>query len=86
MQISLLVEHEVTRILQVTRAVAECMGIEFPADHEIKELEQDVEPSRVLDTLERESKLKRGFHPLKASWLRQVPLTASELGMFDEAA
>jgi uncharacterized membrane protein len=63
LQISLLVEHEVTRILQVTRAVAERMGIEFPADHEIKELEQDVEPSRVLDTLERESKLKQGFHP-----------------------
>jgi hypothetical protein len=65
-KISLLVEHEVTRILQVTRAVAERMGIEFPADHEIKELEQDVEPSRVLDTLERESKLKQGFHPLKS--------------------
>ena len=29
-KISLLVEHEVTRILQVTRAVAERMGIEFP--------------------------------------------------------
>jgi len=63
LQVSLLVEHEVTRILQVTRALAERMGIEFPADHEIKELEQDVEPSRVLDTLERESKLKQGFHP-----------------------
>jgi uncharacterized membrane protein len=63
LQISLLVEHEVTRILQVTRAVAERIGIEFPADHEIKELEQDVEPGRVLDTLERESKLKQGFHP-----------------------
>jgi uncharacterized membrane protein len=63
LQISLLVEHEVTRLLQVTRAVAERMGIEFSADHEIKELEQDVGPSRVLDTLERESKLKQGFHP-----------------------
>jgi uncharacterized membrane protein len=60
LQISLLVEHEVTHLLQVTRAMAERMGIEFPADHVIKELEQDVEPSRVLDTLERESKLKRG--------------------------
>jgi hypothetical protein len=50
LQVSLLVEHEVTRILQVTRALAERMGIEFPADHEIKELEQDVEPSGVLDT------------------------------------
>jgi Protein of unknown function (DUF1003) len=29
LQIRLLVEHEVTRILQVTRAVAECTGIEF---------------------------------------------------------
>jgi hypothetical protein len=52
-----------SRYLQVTRAVAERMGIEFPAHHEIKELEQHVEPGRVLDTLERESKFKQGFHP-----------------------
>ena len=38
LQVSLLVEHEVTRILQVTRALAERMGIESPAEHEIKEL------------------------------------------------
>jgi ribosome assembly protein YihI (activator of Der GTPase) len=48
------------------------MGIEFSADNEIKELEQDVETSRVLDALERESKLKQGSQSLKASWLRQV--------------
>jgi uncharacterized membrane protein len=59
LQISLLVEHEVTRLLQLTRAMAERMGIDFPDDHEIRELEQDVEPGRVLDTLERESKLKK---------------------------
>jgi uncharacterized membrane protein len=59
LQISLLVEHEVTRLLQRTRTIAEHMGIECPDDHETRELEQDVEPGRVLDTLERESKLKQ---------------------------
>jgi uncharacterized membrane protein len=58
LQISLLVEHEVTRLLKLTRAMAERMGIDFPDDPEIRELEQDVEPGRVLNTLERESKLK----------------------------
>jgi uncharacterized membrane protein len=56
LQISLLTEHEITRLLQIMGAVAERMGIEFPANHEMKELEQHVEPSRVLDMLERESK------------------------------
>jgi uncharacterized membrane protein len=58
LQISLLAEHEVTRLLQITRAMAERLGIEFSADLQIKELEQDVEPGRVLDTLERESKVE----------------------------
>ena len=56
LQISLLTEHEITRLLQIMGAVAERMGIELPANHEMKELEQHVEPSRVLDMLERESK------------------------------
>ena len=53
LQISLLV---VTRLLQITREMAERIGLEFSSDHEIQELERDVEPGRVLDTLERESK------------------------------
>lgn len=53
LQISLLAEHEVTRLLQLVRDIA--CKLDIPAAHqaELDALEQDVAPEEVLDTIER---------------------------------
>lgn len=52
LQISLLAEHEVTRLLTLVRAIAERMRIEESRNPELKELERDVAPEKVLEKLE----------------------------------
>jgi uncharacterized membrane protein len=54
LQINLLAEHEVTKLIALTSAIAERLGVEPPAREEIEELERDVAPEAVLDALERE--------------------------------
>lgn len=53
LQISLLTEHEVTRLMIILTAIAEKLGIEDTNDEEIKELSKDVYPEKVLDTMEK---------------------------------
>jgi uncharacterized membrane protein len=55
LQISLLAEHEVTRILQLVVSIAERMG-QQPQVPELEELVQDVDPEVVLDRLDKEEK------------------------------
>jgi uncharacterized membrane protein len=52
LQISLLAEHEVTRLTTLVAGVAERMGVETEADPELEEITQDVAPEAVLDELE----------------------------------
>jgi uncharacterized membrane protein len=52
LQISLLAEHEVTRLLTLVRAMSQRMGIADADDPELNELAQDVAPEKVLDKLE----------------------------------
>jgi uncharacterized membrane protein len=52
LQISLLAEHEITRVVALVGQIAERMGIESAQDPELAELSRDVEPGRVLDSLE----------------------------------
>lgn len=52
LQISLLAEHEVTRILQLVVSIAEQVGVEPPRAPELDELVQDVDPEVVLDKLD----------------------------------
>src|SRR5690349_19215656 len=52
LQISLLAEHEVTRLITLVTAIAEHMGIEEAREAELSELAQDVEPEAVLDYIE----------------------------------
>jgi uncharacterized membrane protein len=52
LQISLLAEHEVTKILTVTAAIAEHLGVATEVDGELDELKQDVAPEAVLDEIE----------------------------------
>ncbi len=53
LQISLLTEHEVTRILTLITAVAKKMDIEVVKNKEIEELSKDIHPDNVLDTMEK---------------------------------
>jgi uncharacterized membrane protein len=55
LQISLLAEHEVTRLLQVVTAMARRLGAELPGDAELEELQRPIAPGQVLDELSRES-------------------------------
>src|SRR5918992_2215083 len=52
LQISLLTEHELTRLVGLVREVAERTGVDLSSDSELAEIERDVVPERVLDTLE----------------------------------
>jgi uncharacterized membrane protein len=52
LQVSLLAEHEITRLITLVRAIANRMHIEESHDPELKELSKDVRPERVLDKIE----------------------------------
>jgi uncharacterized membrane protein len=52
LQISLLAEHEITRVVTLVAAIAERLGIEASQDPELAELARDVAPEQVLDTME----------------------------------
>jgi uncharacterized membrane protein len=52
LQISLLSEHEVTRLVTLVSAIAAKMDIHTSEDDEIEELKRDVAPEAVLDELE----------------------------------
>ena len=54
LQISLLAEHEVTRIVALTGAIAAKLGVEGGSDPHLEELKRDVAPEAVLDELESE--------------------------------
>jgi uncharacterized membrane protein len=51
LQVSLLGEHEVTRLITLVTRMAQRMGIEEANDPELAELSRDVAPERVLDEL-----------------------------------
>ena len=52
LQISLLAEHEVTRLLGLVTEMAKRMGIEGSHDPELSELAKHVAPEKVLDKME----------------------------------
>src|SRR3954451_6594584 len=52
LQISLLAEHEVTRLITLVTAMAERMGLEAAQNPELAELSQDVAPERVMEQME----------------------------------
>lgn len=52
LQISLLAEHEVTRLIHLVSAMAERMGVQEATSPELEELKQDVRPEKVLDRIE----------------------------------
>ncbi|HWH69622.1 MAG TPA: DUF1003 domain-containing protein [Candidatus Sulfotelmatobacter sp.] len=52
LQISLLSEHEVTRLITLVRAIGDRMGIQESRNPELNELAKDVQPEKVLDRIE----------------------------------
>jgi uncharacterized membrane protein len=52
LQISLLAEHEISRVLALVQRVAERLEIAEASDPELEELKRDVHPEMVLDKIE----------------------------------
>lgn len=52
LQINLLAEHEVTKLVAMLSAVADRLGVETEIDSEVAELKEDVTPEAVLDEIE----------------------------------
>jgi uncharacterized membrane protein len=53
LQINLLSEHEITRLITLVDAIAERMGIAEAHDPEYEDLEKDVDPETVLEEMQR---------------------------------
>jgi uncharacterized membrane protein len=52
LQVSLLAEHEVTRLVTLVSGIADRMGVKTEADADLEEITLDVAPEAVLDELE----------------------------------
>ena len=55
LQISLLAEHEITRLIALVSALSAHVGVKTEFDDEVGELKQDVAPEAVLDRIESEN-------------------------------
>ena len=52
LQINLLAEHELTRLVSLVDAMARKMGVDVPNEEEMAEIKRDVSPEAVLDGIE----------------------------------
>jgi uncharacterized membrane protein len=52
LQVSLLAEHEVTKLAAMVSAIAGRLGVETEVDAELEEVKEDIAPERVLDEIE----------------------------------
>jgi len=55
LQISLLAEHEVTRLITMVSALAKKAGVEQPEAAELTDLQKDIAPEKVLDRIEEDA-------------------------------
>jgi uncharacterized membrane protein len=61
-QIALITEHEVTRVLQMLDAIQDRLGIHNDEDSELAQLEQETRPEDVLEEIARVQRLYRNGH------------------------
>ena len=54
LQVSLLSEHEITRLMALIKGIAQKLGVEEAKNPEIEQLSEDVVPEKLMDTLETE--------------------------------
>ncbi len=66
LQIGLLAEHEVTRLLTLTTRIAEKLEVAEAADPELRELAEDVAPEAVLDEIEAVDRAAADRYPTQA--------------------
>jgi uncharacterized membrane protein len=59
LQVSLLAEHEVTRIISLVSGIAKKMNIESGFEDEIQELSRDIHPEKVMETMEKVTREKK---------------------------
>jgi len=52
LQISLLAEHEVTKVVEMVAAIADHLGVRHDAASEVEELKRNVAPEAVLDAID----------------------------------
>ncbi|MES3039182.1 MAG: DUF1003 domain-containing protein [Bdellovibrionota bacterium] len=52
LQMSLLTEHEITRLVQVTDLIAKKLGVETEDVEDLDEVKQDVDPEEVIDKID----------------------------------
>ena len=60
LQVSLLAEHEITRLITLVRAIAARIEVDESKDPELSELQRDVAPERVLDVMEEHQRNSAG--------------------------
>lgn len=58
LQVNLLNEHETTRIIEMLSALTDRLGLSTPADGELPELAQNVDPQTVMDEIEKADRTK----------------------------
>jgi uncharacterized membrane protein len=75
LQIDLLAEYEVTRILNLVQAIAEHLGLDAAHDPELDELQRNVAPEAVIRELQQRKEEATGAGPTGAS-----PAGASRAG------
>jgi uncharacterized membrane protein len=51
LQVSLLNEHETTKLIKMVEEIAMRLGVQTEPDEELKELKRDVAPEAVLDKI-----------------------------------
>jgi uncharacterized membrane protein len=61
LQISLLSEHEVTRLITLVKAIADKLEVEASKNPELPELQKDVAPETVLEVMERSGSTPRDY-------------------------
>lgn len=59
LQISLLAEYEITRLITMTRGIANAMDIEEGDEPELEELAQDVAPEELMETVDEHERRAR---------------------------
>jgi uncharacterized membrane protein len=62
LQISLLAEHEITRVLQLVARIAEKLGLEEASAAELAELKREVAADKVLEKIEKETMTELPAH------------------------
>ncbi len=55
LQVSLLAEHEITKLTALATEMAHRMGVRTGLEQELDEIKQDVAPDTVLDNIEKKS-------------------------------